>query len=237
MKKFLGIILKIIYSLLIILAVVLALNLLVCFLDSTVFGWIWLSVGLMIIGIITMIVSGICACKKSCKCKKGKKGNENKIEDAKKEKSNVVEMPKQEKEDITLLEVIYYIIAIMFVVWFINTFKEIGEVFAKIELIKLHFIWLLVFDAFLFIAARTPRINLKAFVWVYTIINVIFVGTVIGNTPYTNMPKPDFPMEKAYLENLPKMFIADIVSFFAIYPIIKFFRKTKEEAEKESVVK
>lgn len=234
MKKFFGLIFKIIYSLLIILAVVLALNLLVYFLDSTVFGWIWLSVGLMIIGIITMIVSGICACKKSCKCKKG---SENKTEDVKKEKSNVVEMQKQEKEDITLLEVIYYIIAIMFVVWFINTFKEIGEVFAKIGLIKLHFIWLLVFDAFLFIAARTPRINLKAFVWVYTIINVIFVGTVIGNTPYTNMPKPDFPMEQAYLKNLPKMFIADIVSFFAIYPIIKFFRKTKEEAEKESVVK
>ena len=89
MKKFLGIILKIIYSLLIILAVVLALNLLVCFLDSTVFGWIWLSVGLMIIGIITMIVSGICACKKSCKCKKGKKGSENKTEDVKKERRKV----------------------------------------------------------------------------------------------------------------------------------------------------
>lgn len=150
----------------------------------------------------------------------------------KEEKSNVVEMPKP-KEGITLLELIYYIVGILFVIWNCSIFMETGKVFAKIELIKLHFIWIGVFDAFLFIAARTPRINLKAFVWVYTILNVIFLGIIIGNTPFFNMPEAKYVMEQVYLNNLPKMFVADAVAIIVIYPIIAFFRKTKEEEEKE----
>ena len=229
MKKFLEIIFKIVCAILILLAVWFGGKALIEYLDSTVLGWVWLCISMMVIGITVMIVAGTRSCKK---CKKSKKEIKNKEEN---KASKVVNMPNQEKEGITLLEVIYYIISILFIVWFINTFKEIGEVFAKIELIKLHFIWLFVFDAFLFIAARTSRINLKAFVWVYTIINIIFVGTVIGNTPFTNMPNPEFVMEEVYLKNLPKMFVADCLAFLAIYPIISFFRKTKEELEKENV--
>lgn len=230
MKKFLEIIFKIICSVLILVAVNFGLKLLVEYLDSTDLGWVWFTVSLMIIAIIMMIVSGISVCRK-----RKKKASSNKEIDMDEKNSKVVDINvnKETVGGITLFEVLFYVISVVFAIWIVNAFKEIGEVFAKIELIKMHFIWLGVFDAFLFIQARTPRIQSKAMLYVYTILNVLFVALIIGNTPYTNMPTAKFPNEEVYLKNLPKMFIADVLAFFAIYPVIAFFKKTKDEEIKE----
>ena len=91
MKKFLEIIFKIVCAILILLAVWFGGKALIEYLDSTVLGWVWLCISMMVIGITVMIVAGIRSCKK---CKKSKKEIKNKEEN---KSSKVVNMPQTQQ--------------------------------------------------------------------------------------------------------------------------------------------
>ena len=227
MKDCLKIIFKIVGT--IVISIVIC-NLIALLFDLDALVWLFYIIAVVIYAIGLMISAGIKSCITCCK----KRENTAEEKEGVEEKSNVVEMPNQQEEieGITLLELIYYIVAVVFAIWIANALQDIGEVYSKIEIIKLHFIWLGIFDAFLIIAARTPKIKSKGLIIVYTVLNIIFVGLVIGNTPFNNMPKASSEAARIYLNNLPKMFVADAVAFLAAYPAMSIFKKTKKENEK-----
>lgn len=229
MKKFFEIISKIIISLLVA-ATIWAGGIAFSNLgDEYNYLLIIIAIILIVISVVCMIFGALGACSKRCKTKnKSKEENEEKVQDSK-----VVEMPKTEvAEGITLFEVLFYIISVFFICWFVNIFSETTVVFAKLELMKMHLIWLGIYDAFLLLSVRTSKIKSSRLIFIYTLIHSLFIINIIFNTP-GSMPVAKNVKEEVYLQNLPKFQVFEVITFFAIYPLLKFFRKTKEELPKE----
>lgn len=227
MKKFFEVIFKIILSLLIVATVCAGVSALNNLGDEYDYLLIIIAIILIVVSIICMIVGALGMCSKCCKSKK-EESKDDKVQDCK-----VVEMPKTEEVGgITLFEVLFYAITVAFICWFVNIFSDTGVVFAKLEIMKIHLIWLGIYDAFLLLSVRTNKIKSSRLIYIYTLIHSLFIINIIFNTP-ASMPVARNVKEEVYLGNLPKFQIFEVITFFVIYPVLKFFGKTKEEFQKE----
>ena len=161
-----------------------------------------------------------------CFCKK--KNQKDKIKNIEIQNSNKCN---KKNKGITVFEIIYYIISIVFLIWFGFYFSAISESAIDMRFfIKCHIGWLIIYNLFLFISSLKLKLKFKRMIFIYTIINIIFIVNIIVNRLLLKSVTTELWEEVAYKE-LWRLIGKEIIIYLLGYPVTIFFYKEEKNNE------